>query len=273
MTRFAEDSAVREQAPGTFVATLGEGWMRTPGRLASGGYLLAIAARAMSRSADDRDPVSITAHYLAPGIVGDVVVETTRVRHGRRHSTIAASIRQDDREIVRLLGAFGRLPHRPDVRRCDRPPPPWPAAEACQPWSEAFARPGAPPAPPIAGRYDMRVPLGIGMWPLPATGTDRSSGGWFRWADGDMQDVFDVLAAADRVPSSVFNLPDVAAAWAPTIELTVSLFARPSRGRLLVQCVPRTVVGDYFEEDGAIWDNDGTLVAVARQLALVGNRT
>ncbi|MEX0869463.1 MAG: thioesterase family protein [Nitriliruptoraceae bacterium] len=271
-TRFARDSAVIGAGDGRYDASLDDGWMREPGRLANGGYLLAVAARAMAAAADDRDPVSVTMHFLAPAEPGPARIDTEVLRHGRRHSTVAARFQQGGREIARVLGAFGALSHNPPVQFRDRTPPDWPNPDACVTWRGAFDDAGVTP-PPIADRYDMRVPPGIGMWPLPAEGPDWSSGGYFRWADGDPADIFDVLAAADRIPSSVFNVPDIGAVWAPTIELTVEIFARPVAGHLVVRCSPRTVTDRYFEEDGELWDSAGALVAVSRQIALLGTKS
>ena len=73
---------------------------------ANGGYLLAIAGRAMAEVAG-RPPLTVTAHYLKPGPAGPCEVEVTTVRAGRRLATMTGSLRMGGTEIIRLLGTFG----------------------------------------------------------------------------------------------------------------------------------------------------------------------
>lgn len=76
------------------------------------------------------------------------------------------------------------------------------------------------------------------------------------------------LMAADAFPPPVVN-SDLPVAWTPTVELTAQLRARPAGGPLRCTFRTRFVQGSYLEEDGELWDGDGTLVALSRQLALV----
>ena len=50
---------------------------------ANGGYLLAIAARALGAALGRPDPVTISAHYLAPGKPGEVTIRTEVIKQGR----------------------------------------------------------------------------------------------------------------------------------------------------------------------------------------------
>ena len=73
---------------------------------ANGGYLMAIAGRAMAETAG-RPPLTLTAHYLKPAPAGPCEVEVDMVRAGRRLATATGSLRMGDTEIIRLLGTFG----------------------------------------------------------------------------------------------------------------------------------------------------------------------
>ena len=55
--------------------------------------------------------------------------------------------------------------------------------------------------------------------------------------------------------------------WAPTLELTVHVRARPAPGWLMLRHETRNVAGGMFEEDCEVWDAAGRLVAQSRQLA------
>jgi hypothetical protein len=77
-----------------------------------------------------------------------------------------------------------------------------------------------------------------------------------------------MLLVADAFPPAVFNL-ELDAGWVPTVEMTVHVRAIPAPGPL--RCIFRTrfISGSMFEEDGEMWDEQGTLVALSRQLALL----
>ena len=74
-----------------------------------------------------------------------------------------------------------------------------------------------------------------------------------------------LLLVADALPPVTFDLG--LPGWAPTIELTVHLRAKPAPGWLRVVHSTRNLAGGYFEEDAEVWDSAGRLVAQSRQLA------
>ena len=58
-------------------------------------------------------------------------------------------------------------------------------------------------------------------------------------------------------------------AWVPTLELTVHLRKHPKPGWLRAVFQTRVLRDGLLEEDGELWDADGDLVAMSRQLATV----
>ena len=96
---------------------------------ANGGYLMALAVRAMS-DATGRPPVSVTGHYLSPGRPGPAEVLVDLHRVGRRTATAGAALRGPDGEILRMLGTFAELREEgPTV--VDAAPPELPPLDAC----------------------------------------------------------------------------------------------------------------------------------------------
>jgi hypothetical protein len=65
----------------------------------------------------------------------------------------------------------------------------------------------------------------------------------------------------------VFNLGG-RVGWAPTVQLTALLRARPAPGWLRIEARTASAVGEWFDEDVAVVDAAGHLVCQARQLAL-----
>jgi acyl-CoA thioesterase len=212
------------------------------------------------------DPVTVTAHFLAPSHAGPVTVDTEVIKQGKRFGTARATVADGERTLLTVLGAFGELaaagveaPLRVDAEPPDLPPP-----DECP--AHEPGEGGMPP--PFAGKVDIRLhPDDYGF----ARG--RPSGrmlvrGWFRLPDGEPIDTIGLLQATDAYPPTIFNA-DLPVAWTPTVELTAHVRARPAPGWLRCAFATRFVTGGFLEEDGVVWDDTGTLVAQSRQLALV----
>jgi len=265
--RFEDDSAVRRLDTDHFAAECRAGWRVIGGVAPNGGYLMAIAARCMAERAGRPDPVTLTAHFLAPPAIGPIEVRTEMVREGGRHRTVAARLVQDGEECVRLLGAFGDLGRAEGPTRVLREPPGWPSvAQLPDPVSDL----GEHPVPEILHRLDHRMPPDTIGWTAGRPSGRGVHGGHCRWPDDETMDVFGLLFVADAYPPAVFDLGSAGVAWAPTIELTVQVRARPAPGWLSTRFTTQALTDGYFEEDGEVWDSAGRLVAISRQLALAG---
>lgn len=255
---FERASAVRRRADGVYAAHIPDGW--DIGGNANGGFMIALAARAMADAAE-RPPLSLTAHYLAPGKPGDVTVDVDVLRSGRRTSTAAAVLRSEEAAVLALLGTFGeQVPG--DVGVVDGAPPDLPPIEEC-PIS----------APPVESGFHHNVrasavPADIGFRDGRPTG-EASMKGWFQLPDERPLDVFALLLATDSFAPVVFNRPEFPLGWCPTLELTVHVRGVPSLGPLRCSFRSRFMQHGMFEEDGEVWDSAGVLVAQSRQLALV----
>ncbi len=266
-SRFEADTAVARVDEDRFTAEVRPGWRVTDDAAPNGGYLMALAGRAMALRAERPDPVTLTAHFLAPPALGPVEVVTELVRAGRRLRTVAARLVQDGRECVRLLGAFG------DVDAADGPtdvrltPPPWPPVDALA--DAPTAGPGVV-APEIFQRLRHRMPAAHLGWAVGRPTDVGVLGGWCRWPDAERFGTLDLLLVADAYPPAVFDLAAAPATWAPTIELTVQVRARPVPGWLATRFTTRALTAGVFEEDGDVWDASGRLVALSRQTALTG---
>lgn len=213
---------------------------------ANGGYLLALAGNGLRAVAGRPDPVTLTAHYLAPGKPGDITIEARPVKQGKRFTTVAGSLEAGERTLLQLVGAFGDL--APSAQ-AGAPylvggPPDLPPMEAC------VQRPSNGPAPAaFADRVDVRVRPGDMGWFDGVKSGRAEMAGWFAFADGRPIDTVGLLLVTDAFAPAVFNL-DLEAGWVPTVELTVQVRALPAPGP--VRCMFRTrfITGGMFEEDG-----------------------
>ncbi|MEQ9161929.1 MAG: thioesterase family protein, partial [Ilumatobacter fluminis] len=133
MSEFEQATTVTPRGDGSYDATIHEGWDIMGN--ANGGYLIALAARAMG-DAVERPPLSLTAHYLLPGRVGPVTVDTEVVRAGRRMAVVRGTVVSPEHgPVMALLGTFA---DQPDAERAgpsvvDAAPPDLPPFDECVP--------------------------------------------------------------------------------------------------------------------------------------------
>ena len=268
MGEFEQATAVRRVVDGRYAGEIVPGW--DIGGNANGGYLLAMAARAMA-DAVERPPLSVTAHFLSPGKVGPVEIDVDVVREGRRLAVVRSTLSAGDAAVMALLGTFGDQsdPDAADASVIDAEPPDLPPIADCP-------RGGPPPGAGESGFVDRVIgryhPADIGFRAERPSGTALMRG-WFEFGDGSAIDAFGLLAALDAFAPVCFNRPEFPMGWAPTLELTAHIRERPAPGPLRLRFRSRFIQNGMFEEDGEAWDSRGVLVAQSRQLALIPRQT
>jgi acyl-CoA thioesterase len=261
--RFAEASAVTASGDGVWKAEVQPDWDIFG--ITNGGYLMAIGARAMSASAEDRRPVSLTAHFLRPVSAGTVEIAVKELKRGRSFSTMIATLSAGSDSISMLGSYVDPAAVGTEELYMSGSPPDLPPPEECP---RALPSPDGPLPPPLMAQFEERIhPDDVGPLQGRPSGVARVRG-WIRLHDGEPIDAFALLLFADSLPPAVFNA-DLPLAWTPTLEMTTQVRAVPAPGWLRCQFTTRFVSGGLLEEDGEIWDESGRLVALSRQLALV----
>lgn len=257
---FDADTAVRPSGEHRYTATLTDRWTALGGT-PNGGYMLAVALRALQADMPFPDPLVTSAHFLRPGLVGPAEIRTEAVRAGRRVATGEAALVQEGREIVRLLATFGDL-NGADGRTLVRGEPPrLPAPERTPDMLDGGSLPGVS----ITEQLEYRAP-DVPGWAKGAPGGEPGHEFWMRFRDGRDADPLALAALVDGAAPAVL---DVGAPGSATMELTVHVRARPAPGWLACRNLTRHVIGGYHEEDFEIWDSAGNLVAQSRQFALL----
>lgn len=272
------DATLRRQpvpgSPATGQVDIDRSW--TIGEAVNGGLLMAVATQALaehSRADGAHDePLAVSAYFLSATLPGPATVTTELIRVGRKMSTGQVSLsqfgptsddgRREPVERLRALATFGDLgEENPPLRSPAAPAIPAPESCICADEAPEHAR------PPIMEHLDLRLdPDSVG-W---AFGTPSKRGrmlGWLRFRDGRDMDPVSLVFALDAMPPVSFDLG--IPGWAPTIELSAHIRARPRPGWLLVEVRTETLAGGLLEEDARIWDSSGRLVAQSRQLASV----
>jgi acyl-CoA thioesterase len=231
---------------------------------ANGGFLLALATRAIGEVLPFPDPVVVSGFYLRPGSPGPVQIRTEVIRAGRTTAFGQSSLLRDGKEVLRATAAYSDL----DAAAAGGgrsytggEPPAQPPPEQCQVLRRVIV-------PPIT--LVERIEYRCAELPSWVTRTPPSGNpvyeGWMRFADGREPDIFSLPLFVDAVAPAVL---EAGVRRMTTVELTVHLRARPAPGWLAYRTQTRYLAGGYFEEDAELWDATGRLVAQSRQLALV----
>ncbi|WP_406270967.1 thioesterase family protein [Actinacidiphila glaucinigra] len=269
---FDRETAVtaRPGEPSVYDAELHEGWRIGMG--VNGGLLLALAGRALAGELGGdgqghRDPFSISAYYLSTSLPGPVTARTETLRRGRTVSTGMVSLVQDGEERLRAIATYGDLDghdHAGDVRASATPP-------RMPPPQDCVGTEAAPPEflknSPMLERIELRLDPDTVGWAVGAPSGRGIVQGWLRMPDGREPDPLMLLLAVDSLPPVSFDLG--IPGWAPTLELTAHVRARPEPGWLRLKHSTRNFADGYMEEDAEVWDSAGRLVAQSRQLARV----
>jgi acyl-CoA thioesterase len=258
---FERATAVEPLGDGAWRGTCEGAWNTQLGP--NGGYIAAIVLRAMIAELDepDREPRSLTCHYLRPPSTGELRVEVAVERQGRTMSTVTARLTQGGRLCVIAVAAFA-IELTGAVEYGGMPP--------LAPAPELVPRLAPPPDIPMVARFDVRPTFGG----EPYTGAaEPLTGGWLRFAEPQPLDAPALAMYADAwLPSPMPYLTKPAVA--PTIELTVHFRAPGAAVAIVDEPVlarfrSTTAAGGLFEEDGELWSRDGVLLAQSRQLALL----
>jgi acyl-CoA thioesterase len=230
----------------------------------NGGFLLALATRAVGAVLPFPDPIVVSGFYLRPGSPGAAEIRTEVIQAGRTTGFGQAGLYRDGKEVLRATAAYSDLAAaaaRDGRSYAAGPPPDQPPPERCQ----VLQRVIVPPIT-LVDRIEYRVAeLPAWVTRTPPSGRPVYEG-WMRFADGREPDLLSLPLFVDAVAPAALEL---GLRRMTTIELTVHLRARPAPGWLAFRTLTRYLDGGYFEEDAELWDATGRLVAQSRQLALV----
>src|SRR5262245_59443796 len=129
------DTALAIASPGLYRGQFTDRW--NVGTFPNGGYVLAFAMAALKQALPQPDPLTVTAHYLGPAAPGDAEVAVETLKTGRQFCTAAAGIRQNGREIVRILATYGDLSQSTGPTHIDATPPVVPSPDHTGPHLDA----------------------------------------------------------------------------------------------------------------------------------------
>ncbi len=231
-----------------------------------GGYLLALAGKALLTATGAPDLFTVTAHYLRRTRPGPLRFHLAPVGGSRRFRSVAGTGTQDGEVVLAVTALVG-----------DRSAFAGPTWSREKPWDPATAR--------LTPRGAATAPGGGGQpVPVPAFATragsrlDTARAGFAAGApdgSGEVRAVLEdlpadqlgALLACDATPPAAWNVLGPLG-WVPTVELTAHVRARSGTGPLSVQARCEQVAGGFLAEDAVVHDAEGRLIVQSRQLAL-----
>jgi hypothetical protein len=254
---FDQDLSLTRLAPFRFQGTVTDNW--SINGIPNGGYLMALLAHAMLQESAKKDTLVVTANYLHRCEIGEADLVVKNIACSRRFDRWQAVLSQQDKERVRALGTFLQRSEAVTERRYDSSPPEVADLEACVPMPFL-------PRFTFFDRLDVRLDPECAGW-LQGNLTDRmEQKGWVRFKEPRPYDMISALMIADAFPPPVFVAYGMVA-WVPTIELTVNVRNLPTTQWLKCAFRTRYIDNEILEEDGEVWDGNGELVALSRQVA------
>jgi hypothetical protein len=278
-TLFTDAMALTALGDGAYRGELNEHW--TIGPKVHGGAMLALCANAartehgsggqerrgylpLAGADSGVEPIAVSANFLWAPDPGEMHVVTTVRKRGRRVSLIDVELTQGGKTAVRSAITLGEPEH--DV-------PPLLSANPVIPLMTPEPPPGLAPIGPGHHMADIvHLAHGCDIRPSLTTMGPRSDGGppvieyWVRPRDA-APDVLFALLCGDVSAPVTFGVNRFG--WAPTVQLTAYLRARPADGWLRVICTTTQIGQEWFDEDHVVVDCDGRIIVQSRQLAMV----
>ncbi len=257
MGLFQRDTAIESLGENSWQGELTDNWCI--GDVPNGGYVLAIAGKALSAALPHKDPMSVNAFYLAPTTVGPVICEVEPLRQGGSTSFAMVRLYQNGELKVQVTAAY-----------CD--------VDALNGETQVHVQPANQLVPDectlLTPLPHIKMGRQIYQWVTPGQeenlkGNPQGVGrwdGWIDFRDNCPIDLFALLYFTDAFPPPVFGYYGPTG-WVPTVELSVQVRARPAPGPIQCQFVSRMMTNGLTEEDGILWDSEGKLVAISRQTA------
>ncbi len=203
----------------------------------------------------------VTSTFVSRFFPGPCRIAVEKIYRSSGFDRLQAGVSQDGHERIRAFGTFSREPD-PDAgeTRYEKKPLELPDQDQCICVPEL-------PGYSLYHQMDCRLDPACAGWMTGAPLSERSElRGWIRFKDNRVIDALAILLIADAFPPPIF-VSQGPASWVPTLEYTVNIRSLPAGQWIKAVFKTSFLSGGILEEDGELWDERGTLVAVSRQIA------
>ena len=261
MHKFDKDIALSHISPLLFKTKVTDDW--SINSVPNGGYILAILANAMLHVSKKNDTPILTANYISRCVSGDADLLVEIFSESSQFTRLQTSLSQNGAEKVRSIGTFAEKKDTCFIERLESAPPEIAPLEKCLqvPALQNYT---------LMDRIDVRIdPAGAG-WMLGQPGKKSEQRGWIKFHDDRPYDIPSIALIADSFPPAILASQGIIS-WVPTIEFSVNIRNIPLTKWLKGVFRTRYITCGLIEEDGEIWDENGGLVAISRQIAQFRN--
>jgi acyl-CoA thioesterase len=219
---------------------------------------MAVAGRALRAALPHKDPLTVSAFYMAPTVLGPIECQVELLGGGRSTSFAEVKMYQEGQLKVKVTAAYTDLDRLTGESWSAIERPQYPTWDECEPSGDKGIE--------FRQRAELRMVSGHEVFTERKTNGSGEFRGWVSHRDGSDPDVISLLMFADAFPPPIFTVFGPVG-WVPTLELTVQVRAHPAPGPLQVRLLSRHMSRGILEEDGEYWDSTGQLVAISRQTA------
>lgn len=254
---FNEDLRLKPAGEGRFQTMISDRWSinGTP----DGGYLMALAAGAALSGSDKNGLSILTANFINRSQPGPAALAAARIGASRHFDRWQVGLFQEEIETIRCL-----------VTLSDGTPD---GTEACyEKTAPTLAPPGVcvpfgqMPGYTLFDNMDVLLDPDCAEWTTGKLGDRAELRGWIKFKNDRPFDAPALLLVADAFPPPIFATQGMVA-WVPTLEMSVNIRNLPQTRWLKCVFRSRFLNGGMVEEDGEIWDENGELAAISRQVA------
>jgi len=258
MNLFDNDIRITDLGHSRFAGTISDNWSVNGNP--NGGYLMAMIANAMMHISDKKATPILTANYLSRSVPGAVEIHISEIVRSRQFTRFEARLLQEGEEKVRALGTFAAENDTCTDDRYETSAPELATVDEC-------VQVPRMPRYTLFDHLDLRLDPACAGWMTGGKPADISlNKGYFRFRDGRPIDLLSLFLIIDAMPPAVMSTQGVTA-WVPTIELSVNIRNLPRTDKLKCSLRTRFITCGLLEADGEVWDEEGNLAAISRQIA------
>lgn len=257
MSRFIDDTRSTKTAEGRHETSINDRWAINGNP--NGGYLMAIMARALAEETDAGPASILTANFLSRALPGPAEILIEPMARSSQYQRYQLRLLQEGSERVRCLATLRSGGAECAEVRYEAGPAPLAARSHCVPVPRI-------PNFSLFERIELRMDPSCASWFGGELSEKSENRGWIRVEEGLRWDLPSLLLLADSMPPAVLASHGMVA-WVPTLELSANIRALPRSEWLNCSLRTRFVTCGMLEADGELWDEEGNLVAISRQVA------
>ncbi|MFO7569024.1 MAG: thioesterase family protein [Smithellaceae bacterium] len=258
MYLFDSDTRLNDLGDSRFGCVISDNWSVNGNP--NGGYLMAMMTDAMLRASDKTSTPVVTANYLSRCVPGEAEISVFEMIRSRQFARFEARLFQRGEEKIRAFGTFSSNNDSCLVERYEAGPPDLQHIASCVPMPQM-------PGYSLFHHLDLRLDPSCAGWmtgePLAEISQNK---GYFSFRDGRPIDLFSLFLIIDAMPPAAMATQGQTA-WVPTIELSVNVRNLPKTNRVKCSLRTRFMTCGLLEADGELWDEEGHLAAISRQIA------